>query len=456
MKELPLSLINELHGVRAFDELSFREAHRHSPVTSIRLHPVKGNDAHKDLLPVAWCSEARYLNERPVFTLDPLYHAGAYYVQEASSMFTGYMFRELTQGKNGLRVLDLCAAPGGKSTHIASILDDSSLLISNDVIRSRATILEENMTRWGYMNTWVTSNDPVEFGKLTGYFDVIIVDAPCSGSGLFRKDERALSAWSEDNVNLCSERQQRILANILPALKQEGLLIYATCSYSQQENEQIIDWLADTYRISGIEVPTNGYWSIVKTTSPKNQLPGYRFFPDKINGEGFFIAALRKNEQTGMLKPLRQKHSEEKNIRHQSGHLLKDIENVMFFAKKNSDGEYCAIRSEHTNDLQLLESKLYFRKTGITLGSPSAKEWLPAHDIALSVDASPNIPFIEATKEEALKFLKKEETGLQPKDRGWCIVRYEGLGLGWIKSLGNRTNNYLPKTWRIRMEIPED
>lgn len=178
-------------------------------------------------------------------------------------------FAPSLKDRTGLRVLDLCAAPGGKSTRIASLLDSDSLLISNDVIRSRATILEENMTRWGHINTWVTSNDPRDLGKLKGYFDIIVVDAPCSGSGLWRKDEKALDEWSEANVQLCGERQQRILADVWPALRQDGILIYATCSYSPQEDEQILDWLANTYEVASISADIDEAWGVVAAPSAR-------------------------------------------------------------------------------------------------------------------------------------------------------------------------------------------
>ena len=202
MKELPRKLLHDLRDVKGFDEAAFIAAHQQLAVTSVRLNPFKPAPVFETAQSVPWCKEGRYLDARPSFTLDPYFHGGAYYVQEASSMFLAHMFRSLVGDRKGLRVLDLCAAPGGKSTLLASLLDRTSLLVSNEVIRSRASILEENMTRWGCMNTWVTSNDPKDLSKLPGYFDVMVVDAPCSGSGLFRKDEYALDEWIEANVQL--------------------------------------------------------------------------------------------------------------------------------------------------------------------------------------------------------------------------------------------------------------
>lgn len=452
MKILPPSLIEELHAINAFDERAFVAAHQLPAVTSVRLHPHKHSTAFAGAASVPWCEEGRYLQERPIFTLDPAYHAGAYYVQEASSMFLQYLWKQLLHDSKDLRVLDLCAAPGGKSTLIASLLDKSSLLISNEVIRTRASILEENMTRWGYMNTWVTSNDPKSFGKLPGYFDVMVVDAPCSGSGLFRKDERALQEWSEANVQLCSQRQQRILADVWPALKEDGLLIYATCSYSQEEDEAILDWLATEFNVGSVHVDVPAHFGVVNITSPIQHMKGYRFFPDKVQGEGFFIAAFRKKEHAATAKPIKFKTQHDKKLAQQSAYLLEEKDIACIQIDKEN---VLALYAQHEPDWQILQQHLYLRKAGVALGMPGAKEWVPAHDVAMSIDAAKQLSYVNVNKEQALKFLKKEEIPIEITERGWHIISYEGLGLGWVKSLGNRLNNYLPKHWRIRMEITD-
>jgi NOL1/NOP2/fmu family ribosome biogenesis protein len=299
------------------------------------------------------------------------------------------------------------------------------------------------------MNTWVTSNDPRDFGKLSGYFDVIVVDAPCSGSGLWRKDERALDEWSEANVNLCSERQQRILADIWPALKQGGVLVYATCSYSPQEDEEILDWLSAEYDATSLPVAVNEEWGIVESSSSKG-MRGYRFFPDKVKGEGFFIAAVQKQDEPDTLKQFRFKSASDKKLQQQASHLLRD-EDIAFLQSGKED--FIAIRQVHEPDWHTVQKAVYLRKTGINLGSPTAKEWLPAHDVALSIDASKALPALDVNREQALRFLKREDMGIEDVAKGWVMIQYRGLGLGWVKSLGNRLNNYLPKHWRIRMDI---
>lgn len=452
---IPIPLLDQLDSLACFNEAAFVAAHQLVPPTSIRLHPLKcSNVPLKDKIAVPWCSSAYYLPERPLFTADPFLHAGAYYVQEASSMFLDRVLQHLFPDPQNLRVLDLCAAPGGKSTLLAAHLSESSLLISNDVIRSRAAILEENMTRWGYSNTWVTSNDPRDFGRIAAYFDLIVVDAPCSGSGLFRKDERALNEWSEANVQLCSERQQRILADVLPALKKEGYLVYATCSYSAAEDEEVLDFLADHFDMASIAIPFEPEWGIERVLSSKHQMEGYRFFPDKVKGEGFFIAVLQKKEGTERFQYPRFRSTHLKKIAEQAHHLLAQQD---YHCIENDRGLYSTIKAEHEPDFHLLREYVYLRRVGTLLGSPSAKEWIPEHDIALSIDVHPQLSYIELDLENALLYLKKDQFSLPEHiSKGWHIVRYQGQGLGWIKALGNRLNNYLPKNWRIRMDIDFD
>jgi len=446
---LPTILLHDLEAVSGFDKEAFIAAHQQQAVTSLRLHPLKQTGSYKDARKVPWCGEGRYLEQRPVFTLDPAYHGGAYYVQEASSMFLDHMVRTVMPQRTNLRVLDLCGAPGGKSTLLASLMEEGTLLISNEVIRSRATILEENVVRWGYTNNWVTSNDPEVFGRLEGYFDLIVVDAPCSGSGLFRKDQKALEDWTEANVHLCSQRQQRILADVWPSLKEGGVLIYATCSYSTEEDEEILDWLARECHATTLSAEHPAEWGIV-TTESKEGMKGYRFFPDKVGGEGFFIAAVRKDEVTRDLKYPRYKTIHDPKAKSQSAYLLQRDDLLVIPASKES---YHAIGPGHEADWHLLQKQIYLRKTGLALGMGAAKEWLPAHDVALSVDRSINIPTLEVDREPALRYLKKEDFVTDLETKGWQIVAHEGMGLGWIKGLGNRFNNYLPKHWRIRMDI---
>jgi NOL1/NOP2/fmu family ribosome biogenesis protein len=281
----------------------------------------------------------------------------------------------------------------------------------------------------------------------------MIVDAPCSGSGLFRKDARALNEWSMEAVAMCSARQQRILTDVWPSLKENGTLFYATCSYSPEEDEAILDWLGDEYEVSALTIDIPKEWGIIPVLSPKHQLQGYRFFPDRVSGEGFFIAALRKNEPAPGFYYPKYKGAHSKKVEEQAGYLLRK---EPFFMIENDRKEYVAIRRNHEPDLHLLREGLYLRKAGIQLGAMAQKEWLPAHDVALSIDRSPALPTVELPKDQALKFLKKEDVAWPELSKGWYIVTYSGKGLGWIKALTGRANNYLPKHWRIRMELPDE
>ena len=283
---VPAALIQSLQTATGFQMEAFEAVHESGDqIVSIRLNPSKTfNLSHLPLAEnVAWCDDGKYLKERPFFTFDPFLHAGAYYVQEASSMFLWQAIQQLVPEKQGKKVLDLCAAPGGKSTLLSSYFNEG-LVVANEVIKNRANILVENCSKWGDGHLLVTNNDPSHFQSLPGYFDVLMIDAPCSGSGLFRKDPAAVDEWSESNVSLCSQRQQRILADALPCLAENGLLIYSTCSYSQEEDEAICDWLLDEMEMESLSIQIDKSWGIVETASPTKHALGYRFYPDQVKG----------------------------------------------------------------------------------------------------------------------------------------------------------------------------
>ena len=219
-----------LLGVEEYEKLV--SALQQEPPVSIRLnrlkvHRLKVENALSVQPP--WSSEGIYLDERLTFTFDPLFHAGCYYVQEASSMFVEQVLRQHVT--KPVVMLDLCAAPGGKSTHARSVLPEGSLLVANEVIRNRSQILAENLTKWGHPDVVVTNNDPADFSALPSFFDVILTDVPCSGEGMFRKDSVAVEEWSPENVEICWQRQRRIIADVWPSLKPGGILIYSTSTY---------------------------------------------------------------------------------------------------------------------------------------------------------------------------------------------------------------------------------
>lgn len=447
--QLPVALLSSLHHAPGFDNDRFVAVHE-SPeqIVSVRLNPLKQTNALAELIDqrVPWSSQGFYLKSRPFFTFDPFLHAGAYYVQEASSMFIEQAFRQLTEPGAALRVLDLCAAPGGKSTLLQSLLNERSLLVSNEVIRNRVNILAENMTKWGYSNGIVTSNDARDFQRLPGFFDVMIVDAPCSGSGLFRRDEEAISEWSLSNVALCSERQQRILADALPSLKEGGILIYSTCSYSMDEDEAIADWLVDQ-GMRSMPLLLDSSWNIVPTYSPGNNAAGYRFYPDKLKGEGFYLACFSKitddGEPTYKTPKLEWPSKSERAVLEP---MLSMPANLLLW--KLAD-RFLAIPTIFEEELKMIVSRMYVKKAGISIGKIAGKDLLPDHELALSRIAAPGIPSISLKKEMALQYLRREEVKVDTTLRGWVLAEYEGLPLGWMKVLPNRVNNYYPKEWRI-------
>lgn len=462
---LPKELLSSLEGVKGFDAAAFEKVHADGKqVTSIRINPAKlsgtasaniggsplrgqtnGNTPGEK---IPWSSFGYYLEERPSFTFDPIFHAGAYYVQEASSMFLEQALRQTTDLSRPLRVLDLCAAPGGKSTLIASLLSPESLLVSNEVIRTRVTVLQENMVKWGVPNTILTNNDPRDFGRMNDYFDVIVVDAPCSGSGLFRRDPEAIGEWSEDNVQLCSQRQQRILADCWPALKKDGVLIYSTCSYSKEEDEDILDWTMEELQASSCKLQAEDEWGIVETTGKKGGF-GYRFYPDKVKGEGFFIACVRKKDGQTFSFPKNKRQAIEKLTKQEEERMKGWINSDTPVAYFRHNDLVNGLPASLMDDLSYLQSNCYLKKAGLTAGKLAVKEFIPEHDLALSTLIRKDIPAINLTREEAIQYLRKEEIRTDSAHRGWALAQYEGYNLGWVKILPNRINNYYPKEWRI-------
>lgn len=462
MAILPSALINALSQIEHLDVNRLQEVHLHpETITSIRLNPLKQSDVpvfEVNGQPVAasnvpWNRYGWYLSQRPSFIADPLLHAGAYYVQEASSMFVEQALKVARADRAGLKLLDLCAAPGGKSTLIQSFIDPGSLLVSNEVIKNRANILEENLTKWGGANVLVANNDPADFSPLKNFFDIIVVDAPCSGSGLFRREAEAIDEWSLQNVQLCCQRQQRILADILPALKEEGCLIYSTCSFSVEENEKMIDWLLATFDLESVPVPLKAEWNIRETASEKKNGKGYRFYPHLLKGEGFFLAVFRKKSTTDKFK---WKGGKKKTIQAApkvSQEVLKLWTNTADLQYYKQQDRYFALPSVLEQDLFILSETLYLRNAGVGLGKINGSDLIPEHSLALSKVYSDSIPYLALDYTQAIQYLKKQELNLSTNNRGWHLVTYQSLPLGWVKVLANRINNYYPANWRILKDI---
>jgi 16S rRNA C967 or C1407 C5-methylase (RsmB/RsmF family)/NOL1/NOP2/fmu family ribosome biogenesis protein len=446
----PDNFLQSLSAENGFNEEKFIKAHQIADApTSIRLNPFKLSAVKKDEQ-VPWCHDGFYLNTRPSFTFDPLFHAGCYYVQEASSMFIDHIFKNIRPNIDGdVKVLDLCAAPGGKSTLLNSAIKATDLLLANEIIKTRVPVLTDNLSRWGQGNVIVSNNDPKDIGRLKSFFDIILVDAPCSGSGMFRKDPQAMNEWSEANVELCHQRQERILADILPALKEDGYLIYSTCSYSHQENEDILDWLCQEFDLESIRIPIYKEWGIVETQSADQKAWGYRFYPGQVKGEGLFASCLKKRTNTGELGTF--KNNMQQKISSKEIDQVKTYINNpddYYYFKVNED--WLAINRAHKESLNILQRHLYLKKSGVRVGKLMGKDLIPDHELALSTILNKDAVLqTELTYDQAIQYLRRDNIDLNPTEKGWSLMNFEGQPLGWAKLLPNRINNYYPKEIRI-------
>lgn len=448
---MPLAFLERIKDQFPGQFESFVEAIDQTPAVSLRTNPAKFRlPVNEEKIP--WCPSGLFLNARPSFTLDPLFHSGAYYVQEASSMFVEQAFQQ-TKRTGSRIVLDLCAAPGGKSTHLLSLMDQNDLLVANEVIRSRVFVLNENIQKWGHQNVVVCNNDPSDFSNLEGLFDVILIDAPCSGEGLFRRDPSAIEQWSVDNTNLCATRQRRIVSDIWPSLKAGGYLIYSTCTFNPAENEQNLQWLAQNNEIESIRIPIKDHWGVEEIQH--RNLFGYRFLPHKVKGEGFFLTLIRKKEGSNQFSiPKKNKSRLEKMPRQ-----FTEVRNWL----QTSASEYftksdfiVAFPEDKIQLLNALSEQLRVISYGLTLAQFKKNDLLPEHTFALSIDRNLSLfPTAELDLRDALLFQKKEEIRIPSSEKGWLMVQYQGVPLGFVKNLGNRANNYFPKEWRIRMALPE-
>ncbi|WP_299822001.1 rRNA methyltransferase [uncultured Pontibacter sp.] len=454
--EFPISFKERMQRLLANEYNSFEAAFEQPAPVSIRLNKNK-TAALPDLPEVPWAQNAYYLPERPAFTLDPLLHAGCYYVQEASSMFLEQALRQAVDLSQPLHVLDLCGAPGGKSTHLASLISGDSLLVSNEVIKSRANILAENIAKWGSGNAVVTSSDPSNFSRLPDFFDVMVIDAPCSGEGMFRKDPQAINEWSEENVKLCAQRQKRILMDVWDALKPGGLLIYSTCTWNELENEQNIAWLAAQEQAESIKLDLNPSWGVV--AAQLNGVEGYRFYPHRIQGEGFFMAVLRKTSEPEIGHRTTKK---KKYKLQQAGKKEKAlVQDWLQDAEKYEWLQYGEVISALPAHLFEAADELYQNLHVIYAGTEVAevkgKKLKPMHALAVSQHLNKDqFSTIELNLELALKYLRKEDISLENGGNDWVLLQYKGVALGFAKQIGNRVNNYYPKEWRIRMELPSE
>lgn len=445
-----------------------------SPV-SIRLNPFKKprqwlSDAASALFygsnRVAWAQDGFYLARRPSFTADPLFHQGAYYVQEASSMFVEQAIKtalgllddnESSEDKPVAPhlAIDLCAAPGGKSTLLRSLLPEDWLLLCNDPVRPRAEVLKQNMMKWGHESVVVTCNRPQDIGRLGGMADIMLVDAPCSGEGMFRKEEKAVSQWSPSLVEECSKRQREILNAAWPALKEGGFLIYSTCTFNTLEDEQNIRYVCQHLGGEVVAITTPQEWNITGSLLEGFAQPVYRFLPHLTRGEGFFLALIRKTApaQSAPINNSATRIKGKSGLKPSKSKLSKSIRSLLlptgdFLLMPHGDEEW-AIPAAFAPHIEALCRTLYPLSAGIALHTLKGRKQLPHQALALSrLLNTEAFPTVELTKDEAIQYLHYMPLKISAP-RGFVLLTHEGLGLGFCNNIGSRANNLYPKEWRI-------
>lgn len=407
---------------------------------SIRINPLKPVAMAGE--PVPWCARGRYLAERPVFTLDPLLHAGAYYVQEASSMLLEQAIARTDVRSRDILAMDLCAAPGGKTSHLAALLTPGSLIIANEVNPARRDVLQENLWKHGFSNTLVTGTPTAELPRLPGAFDLIVVDAPCSGEGMFRKDAYALEQWNERLVASCAFSQRGILEHAWQALRPGGWLIYSTCTWERAENEDQVIHLQEAGAL-WIPLTLDPTWGVETTDA------GHRCYPHRVRGEGFFLALLQKPGS-----------APERTMSTSGGEPIPEIAAWMAAPEAlelSASAEMIhAAPARWSGELERLRAILKFNTPGIPVAERKGDRWRPHPALALnSLLRADSFPAIDLDRHQALAFLRGETQGPYPSNAaassGVLLVRYAGCPLGWMHAAGDRWNNGWPKPWRIRM-----
>ena len=441
--KLPELFISQLHDLLPGEWEALADAITSSePSVAVRVNDARSIGVPDEARCVPWCDQGFYLDGRPAFTFDPDWHAGRYYVQDASSMFIAHVIRHLVD--EPVRYLDLCAAPGGKTTAAMQALPQGSLTVANEIVPPRARVLADNVTRWGNPRCVVTNNAPAQLGRLEDFFDVVATDVPCSGEGMMRKDDEAIEQWTPTLVEQCAQRQREILAGVWPALRPGGLLIYSTCTYNRQENELIAHFIINELGATSIEVPIKPSWNIHAAIG-SDAAHCYRFMPHRVDGEGLFMAVFRKHGN-GPRQDIRVK---EKNTKKAdeivSNWLAKPDEYVLDQVGDLLIGVPHDIRRE----VAALRESLNVLHAGVELTTVMGRKTIPHHALAMSLarDAQA-FPVIEVDYLTAVRYLRGESISIDAP-RGHILIAHEGAVLGFANNLGNRANNLYPKSLRI-------
>lgn len=418
-------------------------------VTSVRFNPYKiGSRPEGDCVP--WNRYGFYLENRPQFTLDTKMHSGGYYVQEASSMFVEHIYRCAVKEQDSVRLLDMCAAPGGKATLYSTLVGAEGIVVANEPIRQRAAVLADNIKRWGVGNVVVSCNDPQHFKGFDDWFDVVAIDAPCSGEGMFRKNKEARSQWSPETVAMCAARQRRIISDAWDTLRPGGVLIYSTCTFNRMENEDNIKWLYDNFECCGIDIKCPEDWGIVK--GDVNGICTFRFYPNRLRGEGFFAAAVRKADRKIKTRTPRPRREIITDLPKKQSALLSRWVNQPQYMRFAAIGDSCyGFYRSQFNAVKMLAESLNVIYSGVCMGQLFGEKLRPDHALALFHDLNTSsVNIADVSEQDALDFLRKKD----PKDvrifaEGLNLVCSDSMPVGWLKRIGGRTNSLLPSSFRI-------
>lgn len=440
------------------------------PPVTIRVNPLKCYHMPLDYeCRVSWCNAGFYLNARPPFTFDPLMHAGLYYVQEASSMFVHEVLRQLVS--EPVLMLDLCAAPGGKSTAVRTQLPNGSVLVCNEPVRQRAQVLAENLQKFGHRDVIVTNNLPRDFQQSGLLFDAVLADVPCSGEGMFRKDPGAIEEWSEQHVEKCWQLQREIVRDIWPQLRNGGLMIYSTCTFNTKENEENVRWICEELGAEPVAVETKPEWNITGSLLPGFNAPVYRFIPGRSRGEGLFVAIMRKNGSAPLQAPDRQQGQEKPKSRKaqkkQAGKAAATQQDRPSWWKEAKgpvlNGDFTMLQDGNkfaaipqtplmASTYAAARRHLNLLHAGVTLGVEKGHDVIPHVSLALAgAFRKEAFPRVALTHAEAIRYLRGEVMVLPDSvPRGFVVVTYMDACLGFVKNIGSRANNLYPQEWRIK------
>jgi 16S rRNA C967 or C1407 C5-methylase (RsmB/RsmF family)/NOL1/NOP2/fmu family ribosome biogenesis protein len=453
MPTLPSAFIERIKQQFGKEATEFLNALERPAKTSVLINPSKTSNISPfdNALGIAWNQYGYLLQERPSFTIDPRIHGGQYYVQESSSMMIGFVLSQLFGENRDIHCIDLCAAPGGKSLNVLNYLNGKGLLVSNEINALRNSILRETLCKWGHLNKVVSKRNTSDFSALNGHFDFVLVDAPCSGEGMFRKDEFAITQWNQALINQCADTQKVILSDAWDLLSEGGFLAFSTCTFAPEENEENARILASLDNCESIKIAVPDSWNLHEIEAG---FYGLQFLPHNVPGEGFFISVFRKkySPQAKSAKgktPFWKNASADLRLRLSEWMNLSENEQVLLNAK-NELAVVSAPSEKSRNLLELLLKNDLATEPGLIVATLKGNDLIPEHGMAMNALVKTENRIVDVSTDIALSYLRRELVDVNTELRGWILLRSEGVILGWVKKMDNRINNYYPTEWRIR------